>query len=339
MVVVYLFLPKSSWINLHSTPNNFELYNFTGEFVLTTNTLKLSKGILKNSTSISVLLNNEIHKLNEGEFEIRFINDTKIDTINKGEDFPDLFSCYAIFDKQIKVDGYMQSNYGICDGILQIQKQYSIFRKDLNIENTLADGEIYSVLLGSDNTMTNSIFVYDDTTMIISPNVQIYICGNKINVPEGESIKLSSGNSNAAGAILDFSTNMVRYDSLDMDNYCYIEGRCTKFNGKSSGDNSVLKQTYLNTQKEFDISLLNVTSFGKEPFQMEFELSKQINNIQISGQSQQTTLANTPLNFNFITFLSDNLGAIISAIFAAFIAAYIPMVLTTKEDERRQDNE
>lgn len=333
-IAIYLLLPKSSWINLYSTPNDFEIYNFTGEYVLTTNTLHLNNGILRNSTAVYVSLNKKVYELNQGELEINFINDSKIDSINNNKKFPELFSCYTIFDKEVKVNAYMQSDYGVYNGILQIQKQYSIFRKDKNIESTLSDDEIYSILVASDNTMKSSILVYNDTTMTICPNMQIYIRGEKIDIPEGASIKLSSGITDATGAIFDFSTNMVLYNSLDINNYCYLEGSCTNFSGTPSGSNSVLKQTYLNTQKEFDVGLLNVTASGKEHFQIEYELSNQKNNIQISGQSHKVTLANTSLSFNFLTFLSDNLGAIISAIFAAFIAAYIPMVITYKEDNQ-----
>ncbi|MDE6471248.1 MAG: hypothetical protein K2L19_09565 [Eubacterium sp.] len=51
--------------------------------------------------------------------------------------------------------------------------------------------------------------------------------------------------------------------------------------------------------------------------------------MQISDSYKNFEIAVVSLNFN-LNFLLDDLGTIISAIFAAFTAAYIPMVFIWK---------
>ncbi len=59
------------------------------------------------------------------------------------------------------------------------------------------------------------------------------------------------------------------------------------------------------------------------------ELSKEGSHMQISDSYKNFEIAVVSLNFN-LNFLLDDLGTIISAIFAAFTAAYIPMVFIWK---------
>lgn len=333
MLLVFALLPKTSWINLTSTPNNFKLSSFSGEYVLTTGCMKLNNGVITNVSETKVLINDKTYKLKKGELVIQCTEDELIKDIIKDEPFPDIFSNSLFFDIRIKVDAY-KGNDEFINGNIQIKRLYSIYKKDINIGLDVKNDEDYSITIIPNQFMKSSLLINNDTKMTTNSNMRISICGDTIIPNDGTSIIFSSIDSREVGMLFDFTTDMVEYCYLDDNDYCYLLGECSNFSGKSDGNNSVLKQTYLNEQKNYDVGLLVVEGTANDIFQLEYELSDQFNCIQVLGLSKSVEIANNPINYNFPNFLSENLASIITGIFAAFIASYIPISFELGREKR-----
>ncbi len=318
LLIIFFILPKTSWLNISIKPYKFEIYDFYGNGIINSSSIELDKGILINKNAVTMMIDDKRYDLEENELQF-VVNNINLDIEKKIDD--DLNN-YLIFSKNVKIDfGYVDIN--------------PIKKANIKIEENhffLTGDDTYSISINSDNDIRKSITIDNDTQLHIRRDlVDVYIKGNKIEIPKSSSIRFFSREENHLAVIFSFSNNSVCCFSLRKDDSCYLKGNCVSFNG-SSLPISTLKQTYLNKQNEYDISLLEIDAVGNDRFQLEYEFLDEENNLQISGKTKEINMSDNSLNYSIYTFLLENQGAIITGIFAAFITAYIPMILEHKKE-------
>ncbi len=321
LLAIYLILPKTSWLNISAKPDSFEIYDFYGNGLVNTAHIELDKGILINKHEVVMMIDDRRYDLKENE--LQFVIDN-VDLYAEKE-FDDGLSAYLAFNKNvsIKFGGYIYD-------INPINRVNIKIKRDRNSLSSVYEN--YYFYISSDNNIEKLITVYNDTEVYYSKKlVDIYIKGNKIEVPELSKLRFFSKNENNVATSFSFLNNSIFLFSLNLDDNCYFRGEFTSFNGNSL-PTSTLKQTYLNKQNEYDISLLRIDSIGNDQFQLEYKFADGKNNLQISGKAKEINMSDNSLNYSIYTFLSENQGEIIVGIFAAFIAAYIPMILTHKKE-------
>ena len=163
---------------------------------------------------------------------------------------------------------------------------------------------------------------------------KICIGGNNVLAPMNHvSIEFSSLDDEIPELIL--SSERVYYNQAYGPTTISFDGKCKSFSEKSQAETDTLKQTYLNVQKEYDVGLLHIAGIAADSFEVESKLSDEKNEIHVSGEAKEISMGGTSLNFNFMTFLYENLSAVLFAIFGAMLSTYLPMLLP--EEKRKKE--
>lgn len=336
LIVILLILPKVSWINLSLKPEDFKIYNFTGNGLVNATYIVSNKIILSNNMSdITLIINNEKYNVKQGDLKI-IINKEYSQDEDFYEKYSELnldeiyaFSLSSNKNVNLKFENFIESD-------LKVRRNYVIFRKDLQIKEQISSDESFDIYINSDNAIKGIIEIYNDTHINLFSNalgkIEIYIDGNKVETTEDNvSLEFFSNDGKDFVTQMYFLCDSIAFKSLDLKNNFYIRGKCESFDGISSGV-STLKQTFFDKQREYDISLLKIASASNDKFQLEYEYYNEKNNLQLSGSTEKINIAGNSLNNNVHIFLLENEGEIITGIFAAFIAAYIPMIISNKKE-------
>lgn len=196
----------------------------------------------------------------------------------------------------------------ILDSQIKIFKQPKLLSKSFG-QYFEEEGEYILSFCSSDSSKL-FMSVFEGTEISVSGGVDIYISEKKV-----------------AQLI---SKIVVEQIGRFKDDYTYLEGLINSFTGKT--DNAgTLKHTYLNTQNDYEISSL-VTSGDHLNQQLSFEceLSADKQVLSISGLVNNISVADSSLYFGFAEFIAQNMGAVVSAVFTAFIITCIPLMLSRK---------
>ena len=350
MGAVYRILPKESFINLQSMPDALKISQFDGSYKIHANSfLTTDGGIMRNQSKITIKISDFYedsdyetlsYELKEGELEIKFISEN----FNPSGIF--LNGPYERFwgillDKESIFSAYIPS---FQNGNLSFLKKSSTVENnnDLNyLEVTVQKNSHFSesIIYSRGTEMT----LEDRTTMtigILAP--EIFIKGEKINVPTISTIEFFKGKGES-NIIMMLDSDLLLYRPVPFPfqvrtTYPFkitFDGSCVDFSERCVGESDTLKQTYLNVQKEYDIALLRIRGSANHVFDINGEFSEEKNYTHISGEAKEISMGGTSLNFNFITFLYENLSAVLFAVFGAMLSTYLPMLLP--EEKRKKE--
>ena len=346
--VLFSIFPKDSWFSLKTTPDEFEIYHFWGGYLLSTNSIRINAGYLRNIGATTVIVDGNQYDVDDGNFVLVFQENVQNAPEYRTQN-PESLTSGIIMNKKVFVDTAVMR--GVEDSKLKITNEYNMFEVERNARyaeyygefsgnNTLENLYLYTITLSSEHEMRSTVSVPTDEMFFIDgaslPNMRVYIIldGQQIEVSPDTEISVTNSFESRT-QLFSLHAKTIQYPFLDIGDYCYIKGFCHGFAGDSKGLNGTLNQTYLNTQREYDIGLLHVDSFREndyfvDDFQIEAELSNVTTYIQISGRSNNLQLAGTPLRLTFLSFLYENLSNVIMAFFGTFIAYYIPKLLSGK---------
>ena len=342
--VVFLcyLIPKSSWIHLYSDIETCDIQNFRGEYIISSDSIDFNQACFQNESAITVWIGEKNYKCKSGEFKVYFKKEevnlegnsllryfAKYTTDNKIRLYPNSLR----FSKNVVI--YENTHFTEMDN-LQIERHKNIYKSQPNY---------YILYMNSRNkrdTAYNNtrIKVDNDTTIYFYGlnNFQISIDNTIIDINDLHKITFSNTDMSCDYAIFSLRADYVECFYLSHDrNYIYIKGDCQSFREKS-GSSSELKQTYLNTQKEYDTALLEVSAYSDpykyDHFQMEWELIEYNSKVRISGLANDIKIAGNSINFSFLIFIYENFSSICLAVFGVIITSYADKIL--KEKSKRE---
>ncbi|MCI6731883.1 MAG: hypothetical protein MR487_06135 [Lachnospiraceae bacterium] len=128
-----------------------------------------------------------------------------------------------------------------------------------------------------------------------------------------------------------FNMAIVTIDDLD-DSSISLVGHGEKIAQTSSGADDVLTFTYQNNQSEYiiDSVFVEAEAANDSVLDIEYSLIDGNSTLNSSGRTKLVRVADVPLSFNIGRFLIDNVGAIIIGVFTTFLGVYINIY--TKND-------
>lgn len=128
-----------------------------------------------------------------------------------------------------------------------------------------------------------------------------------------------------------FNTATAIIDDLEESSISLI-GHGKKIAQTSLGADDVLTFTYQNNQSEYSIDsvFVEAEAVNDSVLDIEYSLIDGNSTLNSSGRTKLVRVADVPLSFNIGRFLLDNVGAIIIGIFTTFLGVYINIY--TKND-------
>lgn len=354
--IIYLLLPKGSWINLRAIPASIVLEDFEGSYALGAEKISFFSGTMVNRTSTELSINGrEPVKYEQGELVIRFERGDNTDEISR----PDLmmFSLEVTDDyrgfynaaKDQEADA-AEVPFAMISGdtkdSIELRRPYASARTINFAERTITNNEenVYELNI-PDTSDTIDLTFFEGSVIEVNygrynayPNpayktlLKIYI--------QGEEIEIDTLKFHKQGTFdLKLDTQVISYFFDTNRENCSIRGKVSAFQGSFDGDNAVLKQTYLNDQNSYDISLLSVSASSKDTFRLKYNnLGEEHNVFRISGYAKEASVGDTSLNLSFITFLYKNLSAVVLAVFGAFVSTYIPLIIGHDKKQKTQNS-
>ena len=326
--ILYRILPKESWINLRANPVSAVLTDFDGMYTLGVEKISFFSGSMVNQDSAELSINGrEPERYEKGELEILFERKKKSDSITRPNSHLmfslEINDSIAIVSGRSKDDLLLSRPYGSFHSInfgersITTSGEYiyelTTWMSDVPLELTFFEGGRIDVDYGRYN-------VYQDPEF--KSVMKIYIQGEEVDIQTLEFYDQVSFD-------LDLDSNYIDFYFDTRNETCIVNGTVSAFEGTLDYNDAILKQTYLNTQSSYDIGLHPVNVSADDTFPIKYmNTDEEENVLYLSGLANNVTVGSTSFHFNYITFLYNNLSAIVLAIFGAFVSTYIPMVIT-----------
>ena len=325
MGAVYGILPKNSFINLHSTPNIVQFERCNGQYEVHTSTLDVSrKSKISNDSDISVRISGD-NSLNEEHYESSY-------QLKKGE----LEIIFFLFSSELN----NKSNQQDVDSRFSYLLSTLVFNKEVTCYKFIHDEniEVEITFFGYMDTSGPVRICLNNgpTQLTLNPwNGWTRICIGDNALPPMDHVAIEFSSLTDELPILILNSESVDYNQAHSPTTISFVGTCKSFLGKSESETDTLKQTYLNVQKEYDVGLLQIAGIAADFFDVESKFSNEKNEIHVSGEAKEISMGGTSLNFNFMTFLYENLSSVLFAIFGAMLSTYLPMLLP--EEKRKKE--
>lgn len=319
--MIYKLLPDSSYISLVASPKTYNIEEFSGGMAAKVQLFEVKYGTLINYDEILVSVDNQTFLLKPYELVVTFNQDKDIDKYGVP------YANSLLFDSQVDVYTNYSDGFNFIDTQVSIEKMPKLIGKMPSRMSSDEKGSSVTLKTAVPNKLFISVLKGSEIT--VNGGVDVLVKGKKMPLNSQITV-LETRDQEIINSHFILNSNEFKIHGYQ-DDYIYLEGLIKSFNGVSD-QNGVLKHTYLNQQKEYDVGTLEVDgNYDDILLEFEYELGEYNSSLILSGPVKSINVAHASLYFSFFQFLVENLGTVISAVFTAFIITYVPYIFAKKD--------
>lgn len=338
--IIYLLVPKDSWIVIHSVPDNFAMYESRNvAYTVETDNLRfVNNACISLSEDCLIYLYDEAGRLlcEPGQYSHIILKNEIPLPKNVDSSTQSLlmnFSSQVVFENET---GFEENEFPMSNILFEngrfVYENIDTLGYTKRYENTFA-------VLRDNDSKERSLEEFFFSTVNIPGDTDVVLLGTyQLYSRNGDCIVTSEDCSQLVIEIISDTLLTAQYEGVVSEiewekDSVNVLGHPRRFGVSARDVDDKLIYTYLDSQVEYKIGAADISAVSKKNncFYADFALQGGVAEYHIEGSAQDVLLANKPLAYNPRIFIAENASALIISIFTAIMGLFITLARDSKE--------